>query len=226
MLNFKRLKLDYYLLFLISLIAITSLFAIYSSDSINMNVSGMALRQGVWFLISVCVLVMINLTGNNFFIKYAHYFYIIGNALLLYLLFFGPVINNARCWFRIPGIGTIQVSEFMKICLILMGSKFIATTRFKNNFKEEMWFIIKLGLIFLIPSILTFLEPDTGAVLMYIVIYITLLFSSKLRLRYFLIIGFILIHTHTQCGKKPRQTANHDNVDITHPRPGDRKSVV
>ncbi len=89
------------------------------------------------------------------------------------LLFFGTNINNAKCWFTIKGIGTIQPSEFMKIILIITIAKMI------NNFhqkyinptvKEEFVFLIKVGATVLIPSILTFLEPDTGVVLIYLLI--------------------------------------------------------
>ncbi len=58
--------------------------------------------------------------------------------------------------------------------------------------KEELIFILKTLIIVLIPSILTFLQPDTGCVLMYIVIYISMMFTSGIRLRWFLI-SFLII---------------------------------
>ena len=48
------------------------------------------------------------------------------------VLFFGKEINNARCWFQIKGIGTIQPSEFMKIILIITLGKMI------NKFKTKL----------------------------------------------------------------------------------------
>ena len=48
---------------------------------------------------------------------------------------------------------------------------------------------MNLNLLLLIPSILTFLQPDTGSVIIYFVIYISMMFVSGIRLRWF-IIGF------------------------------------
>ena len=122
--------------------------------------------------------------------------YIFGNVLLVLLLFFGTPINNSRCWFTIPGIGSIQPSEFMKIFIMLTLATMIHNFRneYDNpNWKDEFVFIIKTFIIVLIPSMLTFLQPDTGAVLIYLIIYLSMLFVSGIRLRWFIIGGGLLI---------------------------------
>lgn len=122
--------------------------------------------------------------------------YIIGNILLLGLLFFASPINNSRCWYVIKGIGSIQPSEFMKIFIMLALASMIHKFRIKYpkpNWIQELTFIIKSFVVVLIPAILTFLEPDTGCVIIYFVIYISMLFVSGIRLRWFLIGAFLLI---------------------------------
>jgi len=135
--------------------------------------------------------------GNNFLYNNAWIFYIAGVLSLLLVLFFGKEINNATCWFEIPFLGTMQPSEFMKIFLIITLSRMI--TDFNNQYKnpdieDELKFIIKVLIIVLIPSILTFIEPDTGAVIMYIIITFVMLFIGGLRKRWFIFtITFITI---------------------------------
>ena len=136
-------------------------------------------------------------TGNKFLYNNAWIFYLIGVILLILVLFFGIEVNNAKCWFKIPLLGTLQPSEFMKIFLIITLSKMI------NDFNEtypnpeiidEVKFLSKVFLVLLIPSILTFIEPDTGAVIMYLIITISMLFIGGLRKRWFIIsIGIILL---------------------------------
>ena len=72
-----------------------------------------------------------------------------------------------------------------------------------NNFNEthpnpeiidEFKFLIKIIIIVSIPSILTFIEPDTGAVMMYLIITIVMLFIGGIRKRWFLLL-FLLIAT-------------------------------
>lgn len=134
--------------------------------------------------------------GNKQIYKYIWILYIIFNILLFLLLIFGTNINNAKCWFTIPGIGTVQPSEFMKIILILILSKLIDD--FNSNYsnptlKEEFLFLIKVGIVVLIPSVLTFLEPDTGVVLIYMLITIVMLFISGIRYRWFIILFMFLL---------------------------------
>ena len=108
-------------------------------------------------------------------------FYIIGIISLILVLIFGKEINYAKCWFQIPGIGNVQPSEFMKIILIITLSNTI------NKFHEE----------YNNPSIKQEFkfQPDTGVVLIYLLITIVMLFISGIRYRWFLILLSILILT-------------------------------
>lgn len=135
--------------------------------------------------------------GNKFLYNNAWWFYIFGVLSLILVLFFGITRNNATCWFQIPFIGTIQPSEFMKIFLIIILSRLI------NNFNEkyleptiteEFFFLLKIFILVMIPAILTFIEPDTGAVIIYFIITIVMLFIGGIRKRWF-IFAFLIIGT-------------------------------
>ena len=61
---------------------------------------------------------------------------------------------------------------------------------------DELKFILKVLLLVFIPSILTFIEPDTGAVIMYLIITFAMLFFGGFWKRWFvmtlLVIGALL----------------------------------
>lgn len=83
----------------------------------------------------------------------------------------------------------------MKIFLMLTLATMIHNFRsdYDNpTMLDEFKFILKSFGIVLIPSILTFLQPDTGCVLMYLVIYFSMMFVSGIRMRWFLI-GFLIV---------------------------------
>ena len=61
------------------------------------------------------------------------------------------------------------------------------------DLKQEFIFILKTLGIVLIPSILTFLQPDTGAVIIYFIIYFCMMFASGIRMRWFLIAFGVLL---------------------------------
>ncbi len=192
----KKFKWNKSLLCCLILFMITSILTIYSAETYLPNYLGnLALKQLLWYVIGmIVILITIKITNKNFY-RYSLYLYIFGNILLLLLLIFGTPINNSKCWFVIPGIGSFQPSEFMKVFLILIISttagKYLET-KSKLNFKQELILIGKVFILFVIPSILTFLEPDTGVVIIYFIICISVLLASSLRKRWF-IISFIIL---------------------------------
>lgn len=137
--------------------------------------------------------------GNKFLYNNAWWFYIFGVLSLVLVLFFGITRNNATCWFSIPYIGTIQPSEFMKVFLIIILSRLIHNYNeeyLNPTIKEEFIFLIKVFILVMIPAVLTFIEPDTGAVIIYLIITFVMLFIGGIRKRwfilFFLILGIIL----------------------------------
>lgn len=192
----KKYKINFKILIPIILLSIISITTIYSAMTYTSSSMGnLVLKQSFWYIIGwILVIILIKIKNEQIY-RYTWFLYIFGNILLLCLLLFAPEINNSKCWFVIPGVGNIQPSEFMKIFVMLA----IATTT--HNFRmdhdeptmlDEFVYILKTFIIVLIPSILTFLQPDTGAVIIYLVIYISMLFVSGIRFRWF-IIGFILL---------------------------------
>lgn len=194
--NQRKFKLDFSILSIILIFAVISITTIYSASSyISSDMGNLVLKQSMWYIVGFAIVFLILKIKNSFFYEHAFLFYIIGCILLLLLLFFGTPINNSRCWFTIPGIGSLQPSEFMKISIMLILGVMICNFR-KNcespTVMEEFVFILKtLGMV-LIPSVLTFLQPDTGAVIIYFIIYICMMFASGIRLRWF-IIAFLFV---------------------------------
>lgn len=192
----SKYKVDPYILIILILFAIISVITITSAEKLlPSDMTGLFIKQILWYGIGFVLAYFIMFIGNDFIYKNVWIFYGIGILLLFLLLIFGTPINNAKCWFTIPKIGTFQPSEFMKIILIItlatMIHKFNENTP-NPSVKEEFIFLLKVGIIVLIPSLLTFLEPDTGVVLIYLIITFVMLFISGIRYRWFAIAFGIL----------------------------------
>ena len=182
---------------LLSIISIVSIYSasLYTSPSMG----NLTLKQTIWYLVGVVLVFIILRLKNDYIFRHSWILYLIGNIILLGLLIFGKPINNSRCWIVFPGIGSVQPSEFMKVILMLVLATMIHNFRsdYKNpNMLEEFIFLVKSFIVVLIPSILTFLEPDTGCVLMYLIIYVAMIFASGIRLRWFIgafVVGSLLL---------------------------------
>jgi len=188
----KKLKI----LFPLIIMLVISLLSIYSAKIYtNSELGNIVLKQFIWYIVGFIFIFIIFKVKNNYIFKHSKLLYYIGIISLAFLLIFGTPINGSKCWIVIPGIGSIQPSEFMKLFLILYLATLI--NNFRNKYKnptmlEEFRFLINSLFVVLLPSVLTFLQPDTGAVLIYLVIYICMLFFSGIRFRWFGI-GLLLI---------------------------------
>ncbi len=194
----SKFKVENCILIPIILFAIISIVTIYCTrDLLASDYQNLFIKQGLWYLLGFAIAYVMMLFGNKFLYNNAYIFYIVGVVLLILVLFLGKPINNARCWFIIPYIGSFQPSEFMKIFLIITLSRMINDfneERRSNDVGEEFKFLIKVLVVVGIPSILTFIEPDTGAVLIYFIITIVMLFVGGFKSRWFIItIGTIVV---------------------------------
>jgi len=187
----KRFQIDFSILLPILLFAIIGITTIHSAESLLIEKNNYAIKQFIWYGIGSIAAICVILVGNKKIMKYAWYLYGIFVLLLLLLLFFGEPINNARCWFVIDKVGVFQPSEFMKIILILTLARMIDNFQKKYpkpTVLQEFLFLLKVITVVAIPSILTFLEPDTGVVLIYLLIALIMLFISGIRYRWFLLL--------------------------------------
>jgi rod shape determining protein RodA len=197
--NISKYRVDLSIILCIILFAIISIVTIGSAEQLLTESSNLVLKQIIWYVIGFIFVLFIVFIGNHLLYKNVWFLYILGVLFLILVLFFGKEINHAKCWFQIKGIGNLQPSEFMKIILIITLGKMI--NKFKEKYNnptllEEFKFILKVMIIVGIPSVLTFLQPDTGVVLIYLLITIVMLFIAGIRYRWFaiafgLLLGFV-----------------------------------
>lgn len=194
----NKIRWNINLVICLFLFMIISIVTIYSAQTyLSSNLGNLSMKQLFWYVIGIIIILVTVKIDHQKIYEHSKFLYLIGNILLVLLLFFAPPINNSKCWFIIPGIGSFQPSEFMKIFLILMVSITVSKSienKKRLSLKYEVFLVLKVFLLFLIPSILTFLEPDTGAVMIYFIICTSILFLSTIRKRWFLIsLGIIIL---------------------------------
>ena len=194
--NISKYKVNKSIIIPIFLFAFISILTLYGAKSIlPSTMDHLVANQIIWYVIGFILSYIVMTVGNTYLYRISNFLYLFGIVSLIGLFFFGITINDARCWYEIKGIGTIQPSEFMKIFLIIMNASMIS--KFNDEYpnpsvKEEFVFLFKIACVVLIPSILTFLQPDTGVVLIYLLITFVMLFISGIRYRWFVLIFGIL----------------------------------
>lgn len=176
---------------------IISIMSIYSSQNLlSADYNNLYIKQLIWYLIGFIFVAIIVKSRKSILLEHPYIFYLLGNILLVLVLFFGTESNGAKCWFTIPSIGSFQPSEFVKIFLTLVLSKELCKyekSNRKKSFKNELIIILKCFIITLIPSILIFLEPDTGIIFIFFSIMTIMLFVYGIRYRWFIIVGTFML---------------------------------
>lgn len=194
--NISKYKVSKWILIPLLMLAVISIITINSAEALLNDNGNYAVKQFFWYILGFGLAYFIMFIGNEFIYRNCWVFYIVGVISLILLLLFGTPLNDAKCWFIIPGIGTIQPSEFVKIILIIVIASMI--NKFNKDYpdptiKEEFMFLVKVGVVVAIPAILTFLQPDTGVVLIYLLITLVMLFISGIRYRWFIILFSIFL---------------------------------
>ncbi len=192
----KRINLD--VLWFVGCFFIISIISIYCAKIYTSSDAGnLVVKQFIWYLVGIAACFGIVKVGNKNIYRYTWLLYWSGVIALVFLLLFGKEINGSKCWFVVPGIGSIQPSEFMKLFIMFALSSLICDFKCESevSFKKELFLLIKSLFVVLIPSILTFLQPDTGAVIIYFVIFIVAMFITGINVRWFLfalLIGILI----------------------------------
>jgi rod shape determining protein RodA len=176
------LKIDYLLLLPVLVLLVLGILFIYSSGitSDGMQVSNEYVRQIIWAATGLSAAIIISMINYRRFYSVSFYIYLASLLPLLYTIVFSGAISNAARWFRI-GSFSVQVSEFVKITVIILLARYLADT--DHNRKTFSRFIVSC-LIVVIPMIIVLLQPDLGTSLVYIAILMTMIFIAGVSMRY------------------------------------------
>jgi rod shape determining protein RodA len=178
-------KLDYNLVFTLLLLFIISCLAIYSAQTSGQYQENFLVKQIVWYGVGVGIIASVITLDSDQLKKLTWYAYGFGLFLLILVRVapesIAPHINGAKSWFKVPALGSLQPSEFVKIFIVLALAKVIEDHHLKNPFKtlqSDFWLLIKMGITTIVPVFLIMLQPDLGTSLVFLAILLGMIFIS------------------------------------------------
>ena len=188
-------KYGIYLLVVSFILIFFGIIMIYSSSSIWASYKfndpfKYVKHQLLFFIIGIFLIYVISKFDYKLYYKYSSQIFIITIILLVLVLIpgIGSVRNGSRSWFGIGAFG-VQPSEFAKISLIIMASKYLSkSNKSINNLKNGVLPIL-LVLFFIFGLIM--LQPDFGTGMIIVVSILAMLFIAGVNIKFFLGLGFI-----------------------------------
>ncbi len=188
----KTKKKYYSALFIpLLIIMIISFFNMQNAKLIKSTYELHLLKQMLWYLLGFLLIIIVQKLNLKELFKYSFILYLLSIILLALVLVFGRTINGAKAWFSL-GFLTFQPSELVKFTLALYLAQVISQSKIKDK-KDELKLILKTALITFIPSLLVFLEPDTGAIIFYLLILISMLIFAPISKWWFGLLTIIFL---------------------------------
>ena len=174
--RWQQLHIDPWLCLFLVLNALLGLTVLYSASAQDV---GLVSKQAMSFGIGFVVMFSLAQIPPKVYQAFSPYFYIFAVLSLLAVVIFGEVRLGAQRWIDIPGFGSVQPSEFMKIGMPMMIAWFLSRKALPPSFSQV---ILSLVLI-VIPFLLIAEQPDLGTSLLVLASGIFVLFLSGLSWR-------------------------------------------
>ncbi len=178
-------KMDGVILFVMLLLMIISIFAIYSGTQTDANLANHHVKTIYFYVAGFIAVLMIGLVNYKLYVKYAFYLYGLGIILLILANVLGSSINNANGWLKLSDNFSFQPAELFKMILILFLAHLIVK---RQRGTLEFWKdIVPIGCWAFIPFALVMAQNDLGNALGYVVILAAVLWIGNMRLKHALI---------------------------------------
>lgn len=110
--------------------------------------------------------------------------FLIGCTLFAGVKVEGSMGINAKAWLRLPGGITFQPSELVKIFFTVTFAHHLAKVKKENNFKN-LKDVFLIALHAFVPVLLTHLQGDDGAAIIFMFTALTMAFIAGVPFRYF-----------------------------------------
>lgn len=154
-----KVHLDPWLLMLLFVTALSGLAILYSASAQDMK---MLLKQTTSFSIAFVVMIVMAQIPPSMYRNFTPFFYIAGVGLLVLVEIIGEIRLGAQRWIRIPGFGSVQPSEFMKLGMPMLCAWWLSRRKLPPNLVT----VFITAIIILVPVLLIAKQPDLGTSLL------------------------------------------------------------
>lgn len=194
--SFLKVEIEYYFLFILTLILSIIGLVMVSSSSMSFGERYFSdpywfiRRQIIWWVISFGFFILASKINYKVYRKFLNFIILIliGMLAMVFIPGFGVEAGGSKRWLDL-WFFNIQPSEFIKLAIVIF---FCDNLDRKYRHKKKLRdLIFPSFLALIIITILIFLEPDLSAVVVIWLIVFTVLFAGGVRFRHLFGLGFM-----------------------------------
>ncbi len=179
----KYIKKNIKEILLLLFILLVSLYNMKKAPLLSSKYNSYFIKQLIWIVIGIILYIFIYKIKFKYIFKIRYFLYALNILLLIYVLIFSPNINGIKAWIKIGSL-SFQPSELIKITFPLISIDLVKRKKYILNL-----------ILFIIPSILILLEPDTGNFILLLILYLYIAYNKKNKKIFKIIFIIILICT-------------------------------
>lgn len=180
-------ELDWPLLSIALSISAIGILQIYSATH-GTGWTGAWWRQSLYVALGLLLLWLAASVDYHTLLNQAPVYYWASIAGLVLVLLLGKNVSGGRRWIPLPGGFHFQVSEFVKVVLILQIARYLSDLKGDHLEARDL---LKLGALTALPAALVMKQPDLGTALSYLPILAMGIFLAGLRWQH--VVALVLI---------------------------------
>jgi rod shape determining protein RodA len=154
-------EFDWTLMAIVGAICGIGVLEIYSSTHAS-GMAGLQWKQVMWIAVGLAGMFVISRIDYHTLMDQAPALYLIGIAGLVVVLLIGFSRLGAKRWISLGGGVTLQVSEIMKLIIIIVLARYFTEVRTDRLTLRDL---LKVGALTLVPMVLILKQPDLGTAL-------------------------------------------------------------
>jgi rod shape determining protein RodA len=185
---FSLRDIDWLMVITAIFISAMGILQIYSATR-NTKWSGVWWKQIIFVIVGLVLMWLVAVVDYHSLMGRVPLMYGLSMVTLLAVLLVGPKVFGSRRWIPILGF-TFQISEFVKLVLILLVARFLTDLRSETL---DWRGLVKLGGLVGLPVILVVKQPDLGTALTYLPILAIGVYLAGLRMQYLVVIGLVAV---------------------------------
>ncbi len=201
----SRRDIDWPLLLITLLICAVGILQIYSAT--RDTIWGDAWwKQILYVFAGLFLMWVIMVVDYHTLLHHVPLMYILSVVALAGTYAIGKTVFGSRRWIPLAGGFHLQVSEFVKLVIILLVARYL--TELKKD-ELELKEMLKLAGLVVVPTVLVLKQPDLGTSLTYLAVLVAGSFLAGLRWKYIAVIAVVtvLVLPVTYSFLKPYQKA-------------------
>ena len=187
--HLSKQDIDWPLLLITLLICAVGVLQIYSAtrDTIWQDAWW---KQILYVFLGIFLMWVIMLVDYHTLLHHVTLMYILSVLALAGTYVVGKTVFGSRRWIPLAGGFHLQVSEFVKLVIVLLVARYL--TELKKD-ELELKEMLKLAGLIVVPTVLVMKQPDLGTSLTYLAILVVGAFLGGLRWKYVAAIAVVAV---------------------------------